>query len=210
MSGELSEAMRERAGDEWASAVGHRLFREIIADSIDDRHVARYLRIEFAFIDTAAVALGAAVHLAPDIADRAVLAAGLHDLLTSQVAFFEDALGEDRSTIVPASAMPLHALFREVADGHSYAQLLSAMLAAEWLYSTWCASTIEHPSSRPTIRAWTELHTSRAFTQHASWLRYRLDALSADLTLTERDHVAEVFRRALAAEISFHDAVYQE
>ena len=210
MTGELSSEIRERAGVEWSSAANHRLFREIIADTVDDRDFERYLRIEFAFIDTAAVALGAAVRLAPDIADRVVLASGLHDLLTSQVAFFEVALGDDRSTIAPPSATLLHELFREVADGQSYAQLLAAMLAAEWLYVTWCASTIGHSSSRATIRAWTELHTSRAFTQHASWLRHRLDALSSSLAQTERDRVAEVFRRALAAETRFHDAVYEE
>ena len=188
----------------------HRLFREIISDEVEDRDFQRYLHIEFAFIDTAAVALGAAVRIAPHMADRVVLAAGLYDLLTAQVQFFEEALKTDRSTIVPPSAMPLHALFRELAAGPSYERLLAAMLGAEWLYKTWCSATTEQPSSRATIRAWTELHTSEAFTQHASWLRQRLDSLAVGLSRDERDDVANVFRRALAAEIMFHDAVYQE
>ncbi len=210
MTGELSREIRERAGSEWTSATNHRLFREIIADTVTDQDFERYLRIEFAFIDTAAVTLGAAVRIAPDMADRVVLAAGLHDLLTSQVVFFENALGEDRSTIVPASAESLHALFREVAARQSFADMLAAMLGAEWLYKTWCASTAAQPSSRATIRAWTELHTSPAFTSHAAWLVDRLDAVSAGLTPSERERVADVFRRALAAEIRFHDAVYEK
>lgn len=210
MSSGFSTDIRERAGAEWSAAVNHRLFREIITDAVDDRDFERYLHVEFAFIDSAAVALGAAVRLAPDIADRTVLAAGLYDLLTAQVQFFEEALETDRSTIVPPSAMPLHALFHGLADGHSYERLLAAMLGAEWLYKTWCAATTERPSSRATIRAWTELHTSEAFTRHASWLRQRLDTLAAGLSRDERDGVANVFRRALAAEIMFHDAVYQE
>lgn len=209
MSGELSLELRERASVEWSSAEDHRLFREIIADTVSDGDFERYLRIEFEFIDTAAVALGAAVRLAPGIADRVVLAAGLNDLLTSQVAFFEEALGDDQSTIVPLSARQLHALFRDLADGGSYPQLLTAMLAAEWLYSTWCAATVDHPSSRETVRAWTRLHTSHAFTRHVSWLRQRLDALSVGFSVTERDSVAGVFRDALGAEIRFHDAVYE-
>jgi thiaminase/transcriptional activator TenA len=210
MTDELSWEARERAGSEWATATNHRLFREIVTDTVTDRDFERYLRIEFAFIDTAAVALGAAVRVAPTMADRVVLAAGLNDLLTSQVAFFEIALGDDRSTIVPVAAKPLHVLFREVADRQSFADMLAAMLGAEWLYMTWCAPTAERPSSRATIRAWTELHTSPAFTSHAAWLRSRLDAVSAGLTATERERAADVFRRALAAEISFHDAVYEE
>jgi hypothetical protein len=59
-----SADIRSAAISEWEAATGHRLFREIIADTISDDDFERYLRIEFAFIDTAAVALGAAVRLA--------------------------------------------------------------------------------------------------------------------------------------------------
>jgi thiaminase (transcriptional activator TenA) len=210
VTGRLSWEIRERASSEWAFAIDHRLFREVIADTVTDSHFERYLRIEFAFIDTAAVALGAAIRAAPDLADRVVLAAGLYDLLTSQVDFFKHALGQDESTIVPASAQSLHSVFHEVADGQSYADMLAAMLAAEWLYMTWCASTVEQPSARAKIRAWTELHTSPAFISHATWLQRRFDAASVDLSPVERERVADVFRRALAAEISFHDSVFEE
>lgn len=204
-----SAEVRAAASREWEAATGHQLFREIIADTVSDHDFERYLRIEFAFIDTAAIALGAAIHLAPDMADRRVLAAGLHDLLTTQVAFFEDAFGDDRASFVPPSARSLHALYREVSDGSSYATLLAAMLAAEWLYETWCAETIVRPSSRVRIRAWTELHTDRSFTGHAAWLRSRLDALAPALSEDETQRVSSVFRDTLTAESRFHDAVYE-
>ena len=204
-----SAEVRAAATSEWEAATGHRLFREIIADTVSDSDFERYLRIEFAFIDTAAIALGAAVRLAPDMADRSVLASGLYDLLTTQVAFFEDALGQDRSSIVPPSARPLHVLYGGVSEGSSYVSLLSAMLAAEWLYETWCAETIDRPSSRAHIRAWTELHTDPAFTGHAAWLRSQLDAAAPELGEDESVRVAAVFRDTLTAEIHFHDAVYE-
>ena len=204
-----SADIRSAAIGEWEAATGHRLFREVIADTISDDDFERYLRIEFAFIDTAAVALGAAVRLAPDMADRRALAAGLHDLLTTQVAFFEDALGATRSSIVPPSARSLHAVYGDISDGSSYAALLAAMLAAEWLYATWCAETIGRPSARPHVRAWTEIHTGPSFTEHAAWLRSRLDALAGDLGEDETTRVADVFRETLSAEIRFHDAVYE-
>lgn len=204
-----SVEVRAAADREWEAVTGHRLFREIIADTVSDRDFERYLRIEFAFIDTAAIALGAAIHVAPRMADRRVLAAGLYDLLTTQVAFFEDALGDDRSSIVPPSARSLHALYRHVSDGSSYAILLAAMLAAEWLYETWCAETTVRPSSRTHIRAWTELHTDPAFRGHAAWLRSQLDALAAELGEDETQAVTSVFRDTLTAEMRFHDAVYE-
>ena len=204
-----SEAIRSAASVEWDTVTGHRLFREITDDTVSHADFERYLRIEFAFIDTAAAALGAAVRLAPDMADRRVLAAGLHELLTTQVAFFEDALGADRSSITPPAARSLHAVYDDVSDGDSYASLLAAMLAAEWLYETWCAATIERPSSRDHIRAWTGLHTDPSFKAHAAWLRSRLDALGPRLDGEEGERVAAVFRDTLAAEIRFHDAVYE-
>ena len=204
-----SADIRSAAISEWDAATGHRLFREVIADTISDDEFERYLRIEFAFIDTAAVALGAAVRLAPDMADRRALAAGLHELLTTQVAFFEDALGPARSSIVPPSARSLHAVYRDISDGSSYAALLAAMLAAEWLYATWCSETIGRPSARPHVRAWTEIHTGPDFTEHAGWLRSRLDTLAGDLGEDETTRVADVFRETLSAEIRFHDAVYE-
>ena len=204
-----SANVRTAASSEWEAATGHRLFREIIADTVSDQDFERYLRIEFAFIDTAAVALGAAVRLAPDMADRRVLASGLHDLLTTQVSFFEDALGEGRSSIIPPSARSLHELYRDVSDGSSYASLLAAMLAAEWLYETWCAETLDRRSSRSQVRAWTSLHTDPPFTGHAAWLRSRLDALALGLAEDESKAVASVFHDTLAAEIQFHDAVYE-
>ena len=84
------------------------------------------------------------------------------------------------------------------------------MLAAEWLYRTWCDRTVEQPSSRPLVRAWTDLHVGPAFAEHAAWLQARLDAVAADLDEPERRAIARVFRDVLEAEISFHDAVYDE
>jgi thiaminase/transcriptional activator TenA len=209
MVSDFTGSMREAALDEWQTATTHRLFGEIIDDSVSDADFERYLRIEFAFIDTAAIALGAAIQIAPDMADRAVLAAGLHDLLTSQVEFFEDALGEDRHTIKPASARGLHALFAEVAEGDRYTDLLAAMLGAEWLYMTWCAKTADRRSSRTTIAAWTALHRTEAFVGHVAWLRGRLEALATGMNDVDRETTSAVFRRALAAEIRFHDAVFE-
>ncbi len=61
----FSERMRARADGTWNAVLGHRFFREVATDAIDDRVFARYLRIEYGFVDTAAMALGYAVAKAP-------------------------------------------------------------------------------------------------------------------------------------------------
>jgi thiaminase/transcriptional activator TenA len=210
-----SDDIRASAAADWQAATGHRLFREIIDDSVDDRVFERYLRIEFGFIDTAAATLGAAVARAPNIDDRTVLTAGLHDLLTSQVDFFEGVLAADRTALVPPSARGLHLHFDAMTRSGDYTELLATMLGAEWLYQTWCAETVVEPSRRDTIRAWTELHTSQAFTGHVAWLRDRIDALmvpsgTAPKPPAARARLGHAFQRSLAAEVRFHDAAYDD
>jgi len=207
-----SDEIRASAAVDWQEATSHRLFREIIDDRVDDRVFERYLRIEFGFIDTAAAALGAAIARAPNIDDRTILAAGLHDLLTSQVDFFVSALGTDRTFMVPPSARGIHLHFDAMTRSGDYAELLATMLAAEWLYQTWCSETLAEPSRRDIIRAWTELHTSQAFTGHVAWLRQRVDTLSITPTSAPvaRARLGRAFQRALAAEVRFHDAAYDD
>jgi hypothetical protein len=50
--------------------------REVATDAIDDRVFARYLRIEYGFVDTAARALGYAVAKAPSFQERRRLGLG--------------------------------------------------------------------------------------------------------------------------------------
>lgn len=204
--------IRSHATREWRAATGHRLFREIIADVVDDDVFERYLRIEFGFIDTAAAALGAAIARAPRMDDRVVLAAGLHDLLTRQVGFFLDTLGSDATALIPPGALGLHLHFDTITRTGDYADLLATMLAAEWLYETWCEPTRASPSERQAIRAWTELHTEPAFTKHAAWLRNSIEALEPVATSApaRRARLGVTFRRALEAEIRFHDAAYDD
>ena len=57
--------MRARADRTWRAVLRHRFFREVATDAIADRVFARYLRIEYGFVDTAARALGYAVAKAP-------------------------------------------------------------------------------------------------------------------------------------------------
>ena len=88
----FSERMRSQAQATWDAIVRHRFFREMMTDKVDDRVFARYLVIEYAFVDCAAVALGYAVAKAPSFRERRRLALGLHGLVTDQEQFFATAL----------------------------------------------------------------------------------------------------------------------
>jgi len=57
----FSERMRAQGRPTWNAILGHRFFREVATDAIDDRVFVWYLRIEYGFVDTAARVLGCAV-----------------------------------------------------------------------------------------------------------------------------------------------------
>jgi thiaminase/transcriptional activator TenA len=209
------ECLRAEAQTTWDAVLDHRFFREVEADTLADEVFARYLRIEYGFVDTAAVALGYAVAKAPSFRERRHLAFNLYGLTTDQQQFFAAAFErigapEQQRTGLPAqgAAAALHDLFLGVARTEGYEEILACTLAAEWLYLTWCSRARRTPSARPAIRDWVALHAGGAFTEGVDWVRAELDARGPKLFANRRAQVSRLFERALAAEIAFHTAAY--
>lgn len=211
----FSERMRASARRTWDAALDHRFFREVATDAVDDRVFARYLRIEYGFVDTAAKALGYAVGKAPSFGERRRLGLGLYGLVTDQENFFIDAFermgakAEERTAMPPHwLALPLHTLFLKVAGTESYEEILACMLAAEWMYLTWCSTANRSPSSRDYVRDWVALHAGGAFADHVAWVRAEIDDRGPRLAKARQARLMALFERALEAEIAFHDATY--
>jgi thiaminase (transcriptional activator TenA) len=211
----FSERMRAKARETWNAVLSHRFFREVATDAIDDRVFVRYLRIEYGFVDTAAVALGYAVAKAPSFQERRRLGLGLHGLVTDQETFFINAFkrmgvqAEERVGLPPqGQALPLHALFLKVAETEGYEEILACVLAAEWMYLTWCSTANLSPSSRDYIRDWAALHAGGAFAEHVAWVRAEIDERGPALAASRQARVSALFEKALEAEIAFHDAAY--
>jgi thiaminase/transcriptional activator TenA len=211
----FSERMRSQCGETWNAALGHRFFREIATDAIDDRVFARYLRIEYGFVDTAAIALGYAVAKAPSFEERRRLALGLHGLVTDQEEFFVDAFermaapAEARTGLTPQGlSRPLHSLFLAVAEKEGYEEILACVLAAEWMYLTWCLKADQTPSSRTYIRDWVALHAGGAFAKHVAWVRSEIDLRGPQLGDARQARLLAIFEQTLLAEAAFHDAAY--
>lgn len=210
----MSERMKSQARATWDAIVGHRFFGEIAEDTVDDRVFARYLGIEYAFVDTAAVALGYAVAKAPSFRERRRLALGLHGLVTDQEQFFATAF-ERLGEAIPAagetrigSAAALHDLFLRVAREEGYEEILACSLAAEWMYFTWYSKAAKTPSSRVTIREWVALHAGGPFAGQVEWTRSEIDLLGPKLEPVRQSRLCTIFEQVLAAEIPFHDAAY--
>jgi thiaminase (transcriptional activator TenA) len=213
---QFSEHMRSKARATWDAVISHRLFREIGEDTIEDRVFARYLRIEYGFVDCAAAALGYAVAKAPSFRERRHLALGLYGLVTDQERFFVDAFERvgappDQRTGLPPQGLsaPLHDLFLGVAKAEGYEEVLACVLAAEWMYLTWCSTADKTPSSRPAIRDWVALHAGSSFANQVAWVRAEIDERAPRLNASGQARLSALFEQALSAEIAFHDAVYK-
>ena len=211
----FSERMRAHADRTWNAILGHRFFREVATDAIDNRVFARYLRIEYGFVDTAARALGYAVAKAPSFQERRRLGLGLYGLVTDQEQVFVDAFermgapADERTALPPRGlALPLHALFLKVAETEDYEEILACALAAEWMYLTWCSAASKSPSSRGYIRDWVALHAGGPFAEHVAWVRSEIDSRGPTLTDARQARLGVLFEEALQAEIAFHDAPY--
>jgi thiaminase/transcriptional activator TenA len=211
----FSERMRARADRTWRAILRRRFFREVATDVINDRVFARYLRIEYGFVDTAARALGYAVAKAPSFQERRCLSLGLYGLVTDQEQVFVDAFermgapGNERTGLAPQGlALPLHALFLKVAETEGYEEILACTLAAEWMYLTWCSTANQSASSRGYIRDWVTPHAGGAFAEHVAWVRSEIDTRGPTLAEARQARLGVLFEEALQAEISFHDAPY--
>jgi thiaminase (transcriptional activator TenA) len=213
--GRFTDWLRVSAELGWTVALAHRFFREVADDAVEDRVFARYLGIEYAFIDSAAIVLGHAVAKAPGFAERRRLAIGLYGLVTDQQDYFAgafDRLGPDSRRPLSSRqwelSAGLHELFLTTARAAGYEEILACILAAEWMYLTWCRGANRTPSRRGAVRDWVALHAGGSFAEHVDWVRAELDARGPDLTLDRRSQLAGLFARALAAQIAFHDAAY--
>ena len=211
----FSGRMRDHADRTWNAILGHRFFREVATDAIDDRVFARYLRIEYGFVDTAARALGYAVAKAPSFRERRRLGLGLYGLVTDQEHVFVDAFDRmgapdnERTGLAPQGlTLPLHALFLKVAETEGYEEILACILAAEWMYLTWCSTANQSPSSRGYIRDWIGLHAGGPFAEHVAWVRSEIDSRGPALTEARQKRLSALFEEPLEAEIAFHDAAY--
>ena len=162
--------------------VGHRMTRDMAADTLPADVLLRYLVYEHGFVETAVTIFGYALVKAPGIAEQTRLAAALQGLTTDQLAWFRrvfDALGVSDDQRVVADPPPAVSAFRDgmlsLAVHGTYEEILAGMAAAEWMYLTWSRTAHAHRPSDPVCGEWIALHVAPPFTDQVDWLLDELD-----------------------------------
>jgi thiaminase/transcriptional activator TenA len=209
--------LRAKNKASWDAMVTHRFCRDLASDRLPEAAFVRYLRYEHAFVRAAIGIFAYALAKAPTAADQDHLTDVLAGLAGEQEAYFRRAfagLGLDPASPVPDALPEAARGLREgvlaVAAEGTFAEILAAMLAAEWMYLTWCEQAHARGPRREAPADWIQLHVEPAFRGQVDWLKRRLDELGPTLPTGEQARCADHFGSVLALEIAFHDAPYGE
>lgn len=198
----------------WDEMQAHRFVRDIEADRLPRPVFARYVAYEHSFVETAILIFGHAMLKAPDFAARRRLCGVLHALGGEQLGYFDRVLASlGTEPAEPRAAPPSVAAFGGfmlgVAETGSYLDILVTMLAAEWMYATWCSRAAQRPISDPDIAEWVRMHAAPEFRTQADWLRAGVDASGDKVSAATLRRLSDLFGTALRLEVDFHAAPYE-
>lgn len=213
----FTDWLRAQAEPDWTAATTHRFTRELIAGTVAEPAMVRYLIQDYAFIDRFVALLGAAIHTAPALPNRLPLARFLGMIASDENTYFVrsfDALGvrEELRRAPPLSdaARGFQALMAEAAASGRYADALAVLVVAEWSYLSWALPAKDATPPQFWCREWIELHANPYFEGFVDWLRGELDREGPALDEAGRARVLDLFRRAVALERAFFDSAYDE
>lgn len=211
----LSAALRMRHFEAWTRATTHRFVQELGAGTLDDRILGGYLVQDYAFVEELATLVGLAVARAPTMAGKRLFAGFAAILTSDENTYFErcfDSLGIAPSSradpvLWPESREFLQ-LLREAGEG-GYADILSVLLPAEWIYLDWGEAESASKPARFEHAEWIALHSGPGFAGFVAGVAREFDAAAAALDAVALERVSDRFGRMVALEGAFFDAAYR-
>lgn len=216
MTGQVfTEQLLAEHHESWLAMQYHPFVMGIENDSLPERVFNQYLVFEGDFVATAIGIFSYAVIKAPDIRHQRWLIGVLDALANEQIAYFERVMS-DRN-VNPAhyqrSAPEVYRFSQgmlRTAETGSYAEILTLMFGAEWMYYHWCERVSRAAIADPDVKAWVVMHAEKTFIDQASWLKAELDLCAAELSTAERLRLSVLYGQVLQWEIDFHSAAFTE
>lgn len=213
MSERFTELLRQASEPVWSQATGHRFVRELLAGTVPDAVMMRYLVQDHRFLDAFLTLLGAAVATADSFEARLRLGRFIGMVSGEENTYFLrafEALGvtpaEREQRPDTQATAGFKAIMREAAATRSYAATLAVLNVAEWLYLDW-AMKAAAPLPRSFVHAeWITLHDNPDFRDFVAFLRAELDRVGPAEEALSRDF----FLRAVTLERAFFDSAYED
>lgn len=201
--------------DVWQGMQQHRFVLDIERDQLPDSVFNRYLVFEGNFVATAIAIFALGVSKAPGIRQQRWLIGVLNALVDTQIAWFEAVLADrainpdDYPDDLPGVNRFRDGMLR-VAQQSSYAEIITLMFGAEWMYFHWCKRVSAQTQQDKDVRRWVEMHAEDEFHQQALWLKAELDRCALALSAEEKQGLSDLYGTVLQWEIDFHTAAYLE
>ena len=210
---DFSDRLLDENRDTWEAMQFHRFVSDVLSDRLPPDVFARYLIYEGAFVETAMKIFALALAKALTLQQRIWLSDVIHALAHDQVSYFEAryaALEIRQSDFVPFpdSVAAFDDGMLQIARDGEYADIVVAMLAAEWMYATWCGRVQLATISDSDLRRWVALHTEPGFLEQVARLKAETNLLGQIVPSEEHNRLSGVFRKVLNLEIAFHSAPY--
>mgnify|MGYP003975316691 FL=1 len=210
----FSGQLRAGCAADWRAATCHRFVGELANDTISDTDYARYLILDYAFLDILVAHVGQAVTTAPSMLEKRQYAAFLGVLTGDEDDYFLRSFAAMGVAEADWRQPFDHAVvrgFREIMLGGAkatYANVLAALLPVEWVYLNWAKSVADHAPARFYLKEWIDLHTDPGFEAFVMWMAAEMDRIGPTLADGERQVVQDIFNRAVELEVAFFDAAY--
>lgn len=216
----FSARLRHDHADAWSAATDNRFVRELVADTMDDGVYARYLRLDYAFIEALTAAVGHAVAVAPGMPAK-IRFAGFLGVLTSEendyfLRSFE-AFGQPPPSFDDPVSHPVVDGFADLMarqrTAGTYLDILAVLVPVEWVYLAWASEAVAGGAPAPErfyLAEWIDLHADDGFVDFVNWMRAELDREASAANDATRARAEAAFVEALELEAAFFAAAYDE
>ena len=211
----FSEYLKNYSGELWLEATNHKFTNELMNDTLKNDIFKKYIVQDYIFIESLVTLIGKAILLAPNMHSKVKWAAFIYAITSDENNYFIrsfDALNitkeEREETKLLPSINDFANLMLQISNSGSYAQILSIILAAEWIYYTWASRAKEPYPDRFYLSEWIILHNNIAFHKTVAWIKGELDTLALELSYIEQEEIAKLFLNLVRLEIAFFDACY--
>lgn len=196
----------------WQEMQRHPFVEAIVGNRLAGEDFHRYLVYEGDFVATAVKMVAIGVSHAPSLAQQRWLIGGLNALVDTQLGWFDTVLA--RRGVRAEQYLPAPPGIKRFRDGMlqaaqrgGYADIITLMFGAEWMYYHWCARAAACPQDDDDLRAWLEMHADDAFYDQARWLKEELDRCAQGLDEGEKQRLSALYADVLRWEIDFHAAM---
>ena len=211
----FSEYLKNYSGDLWLEATNHKFTNELKNDTLKNHIFKKYIVQDYIFIESLVTLIGKAILLAPNMHSKVKWSAFLYAITSDENNYFIrsfDALNitkeEREETKLLPSINDFANLMLQISNSGSYAQILSVILAAEWIYYSWASRAKDPYPDRFYLSEWIILHNNIPFHKTVTWIKGELDTLALELSYIEQEEIAKLFLKLVRLEIAFFDACY--